>query len=114
VDEPDQTLSLREAAGAVCFGVRVSPRASREQINGVHAGALKLSLTAAPVDGAANDALIALLARALHVPKRAVRITAGAQSRNKTVCVDGVSIDAVRQALAPAAKADKVPRGRTP
>ncbi len=92
-------LSLREQDGAVCFEVRVAPRASRDGLGGVHDGALKLSLTAAPVDGAANAALIALLAKALGVPKRAVRIVRGEHARNKSVRVEGVSLAAVRVAL---------------
>lgn len=89
-------LVLREQDGAVCFEVRVAPRAARAAIVGVHAGALKLSLTAPPVDGAANAALIELLAEALSVPRRAVRIVRGERGRHKTVCVDGVHADAVR------------------
>jgi uncharacterized protein len=93
-------LRVTELHGTVCFEVRVAPRASRAAISGTHAGALKLSLTAPPVEGAANAALIELLADALAVPKRAVRITRGQRGRNKTVCVEGVSADAVR-ALVP-------------
>jgi uncharacterized protein len=89
-------LRVHEQNGAACFDVRVAPRAARAAIIGVHAGALKLSLTAPPVDGAANSALIELLADALAVPKRAVRIVRGERGRRKTVCVAGVSGDAVR------------------
>ena len=94
-------LVLREQDGAVCFEVRVAPRAARAAIAGVHAGALKLSLTAPPVDGAANAALIELLADALSVPRRAVRIVRGERGRTKTVCVEGVPADAVRALIAP-------------
>ena len=92
-------LVLREQDGATCFELRVSPRASRDALVGVHAGALKLSLTAAPVDGAANEAVIALLATALDVPKRAVRIVRGARARKKLVCIEGVDAERVRAAL---------------
>ena len=80
---------------AVRFAVRVQPRASRSAIEGVHGGALKVRLHAPPVDGAANDALVALLADALDVPRRAVRIVAGASSRAKIVEVDGVDVTRV-------------------
>ncbi|HEY8427830.1 MAG TPA: DUF167 family protein [Sandaracinaceae bacterium] len=90
------TLVIEEREGTVRFGVRVSPRASRDAIAGVHDGALKVSLTAPPVEGAANAALIALLAKALDVPKRAVRITSGESSRIKRVEIEGVSAEAVR------------------
>jgi uncharacterized protein (TIGR00251 family) len=95
---PDE-LRLHEQNGAVCFEVKVAPRASRSAIQGVHAGALKLSVTAAPVDGAGNAALIALLAERLDVPKRALRIVRGEHQRHKTVCVDGLSRDHVRALL---------------
>lgn len=87
--------------GSVRFTVRVQPRASRNTVAGVHAGALKVMLSAPPVDGAANEALIELLADALGVPRRAVRIVSGITARTKLVEVDGVSADQVRR-LAPA------------
>ena len=94
-------LRLHEQNGEVCFDVKVAPRASRSAINGVHAGALKLSVTAAPVDGEGNAALIELLAKRLEVPKRALRIVRGEHQRQKTVCVAGVSPDRVRALLLP-------------
>ncbi|MFI5307195.1 MAG: DUF167 domain-containing protein [Polyangiales bacterium] len=94
-------LALSERDGAVCFQVRVSPRASREGLSGVHGGALKVSLTAAPVDGAANEALVALLAKTLRVPKRAVIIAHGEHGRTKSVRVEGVALAAARALLCP-------------
>jgi uncharacterized protein (TIGR00251 family) len=93
-------LPLLEQHGGVSLQVRVAPRASRAAIAGVHDGALKLSLTAAPVDGAANAALIALLADVLDVPRRALSITRGERGRSKTVHVAGATADSVRAALA--------------
>ena len=91
-------LSVRRTHGAVRFAVRVQPRGSREGVEGVHGGALKVRLTAPPVDGAANEALVSLLAVLLKVPKRDVSIVGGATSRSKQVEVRGV--DAARiQAL---------------
>jgi uncharacterized protein (TIGR00251 family) len=58
--------------------VHVQPRASRAEIVGVHGAALKVRLLAPSVDGAANEALAALLAERLGVPRRAVRALAGA------------------------------------
>lgn len=89
-------LVIEEKDGVVRFAVRVSPRASREAIAGVHDGALKVALTAPPVEGAANAALIALLAKALGVPKRSVRIVSGESSRQKRVEVEGVDAARVR------------------
>lgn len=85
-------LTARETEDGVSFQVRVSPGASRSAILGLHDGALKLSLAAPPVEGAANAALRELLARKLKVPRRAVTIVRGQQSRDKTVSVRGVSL----------------------
>jgi uncharacterized protein (TIGR00251 family) len=89
-------LVVDERADSVAFDVRVAPRASRDAIAGEHAGALKVSLTAPPVDGKANAALAALLAEALGVAVRDVRIVRGETGRNKRVEVRGVTADAVR------------------
>lgn len=87
---------MSERAGAVRFTVRVQPRASRAAIDGLHGDALKLRVSAPPVEGAANEAVVALLADALDVPRRAVRIVAGESSRSKVVEVDGVDAARVR------------------
>jgi hypothetical protein len=85
--------------GAITFQVRVNPRARRDAVEGVREGALRVSLTAPPVDGAANKALIALLAKALRVPKRAVEIVRGEGARHKVVRVCGASLEQI-EALA--------------
>jgi hypothetical protein len=89
-------FEVHQDRDAVTFRVRVSPRASRNAISGVHHGALRASLTAPPVDGEANAALIAFLAKKLSVAKRDVTIVRGDSSRDKTVRVSGVSAEAVR------------------
>lgn len=76
---------------AVLFHVRVQPRASRDAIEGEHNGALKVRLTAPPVEGRANDSLRRLLAEHLNVPISAVRIVAGENNRNKRVSIAGVT-----------------------
>lgn len=91
-----ESLRITERDGGVTFEVRVAPRASRSQVLGVHDGALKVALTAPPVDGAANAALVKLLAKALGVPKGAVALLAGERSRDKTLRVDGATAAAVR------------------
>ncbi len=91
---------MQPRSGGVRFSVRVQPRSSRTAIDGVHAGALRVRLHAPPVDGAANDALIELLAEALGVTKRAVRIVTGAAARTKLVEVDDVDADHVRRLTA--------------
>ena len=70
----------------------------------MHGEALKVRLGAPPVDGAANDALAALLADELGVPKRAVRIVSGASSRSKVIQVDGIAAGLVEQLASRTAK----------
>ena len=73
------------------------PRAGRSGFGGLRDGALLVRLAAAPVDGAANDELIALIAKALHIPKRDVTIVSGERSRSKRVRIAGLDR---KQALA--------------
>lgn len=65
--------------------VRVIPRARKSAVEGERDGRLVVRLAAAPVDGAANDALIALLAEHFNVPRKHVRIVSGERSRNKRI-----------------------------
>lgn len=88
-------LRVTEAEGAVTFDVQVVPRASRDRLGPVFGDRLKVQLTAPPVEGAANDALVALVAKALGRPRSAVTIVRGLTGRRKTVRVDGVSRDAL-------------------
>lgn len=67
--------------------VRVQPRASRDEVTGVHGGRLRIRLTAPPVDGAANEGLRRLLAKELGVPGSRVRLLAGGRGREKRVGV---------------------------
>ena len=92
-------LTLEERPHEVVFLVRVQPRASREGIDGVREGALRVRLTAPPVEGEANAALVRLLAGRLHLPKSAVRILSGERGRLKRIAVRGASAAAV-EALA--------------
>ncbi|MDH3726400.1 MAG: DUF167 domain-containing protein [Myxococcales bacterium] len=89
-------LRIEEDGDSVTFEVRVAPRASRNAIMGVHEGALKVALTAPPVEGAANDALRKLIAKVLGVPKSNVEIIHGERARNKVLRVRGVGPEALR------------------
>ena len=89
-------LRIREQDGAITFEVRVAPRASRNRVVGIQDGALKVALTAPPVDGAANEALKKLLAKALGVAKSDVEILRGDRARIKVLRVQGVSANDVR------------------
>lgn len=88
-------LRISEREGSVRFNVRVQPRASRAGVDGLHGDALRVRVNAPPVDGAANEAVVELLAELLKVPRRAVRVVAGESSRSKVVEVDGVGASAV-------------------
>ena len=79
----------------VRFAVRITPRSSSNAIDGAIDGTLRVRVTAPAVEGAANAALVNLLADVLGVAKRDVRIVAGATSRQKLVVVDGVDREAV-------------------
>jgi uncharacterized protein len=82
---------------AVRFSVRLQPRASATEVVGVQEGSLKIRVTAPPVDGMANDALIDFLSRSLGTAKRNVRIVSGLSSRTKLVEVRGVNLESVKQ-----------------
>jgi len=90
---------LEGSPGEVVFHVRVKPRASRNSFEGERDGALVVRLTAPPLEGQANAALVELLAARLHVPKSAVRIVGGERAKRKRIGVRGVAPDGV-QALA--------------
>src|SRR6267142_2845072 len=82
-------INYSEKNGILIFNVRVVPRASRSELVGEHDGALRVRIAAPPVDGAANDELVRLLAQAFDVPRSAIAITGGQAAKLKTVCVAG-------------------------
>ena len=79
--------------------VRVQPRASANEIVGVHGDALKVRLTAPPVEDAANDLLVKFLADTFGIPTRAITIVAGASSRTKIVELEGITEERVSRAM---------------
>jgi uncharacterized protein (TIGR00251 family) len=79
--------------------VHVQPRAKHTEVAGWHGDAVKIRLAAPPVDGAANEALLAFIARQARVPKRAVTLVSGATSRRKHIRISGRSRDTVLAAL---------------
>jgi uncharacterized protein (TIGR00251 family) len=80
--------------------VRLIPRAGRTELAGSRGGRLLVRVSAAPVEGAANEALVALLAQALAVPKRSIRIVAGERSRQKRIAVEGITAAAAAKLIA--------------
>jgi len=91
-------IDVRETEDGVIISIRVLPRSSRNELAGELDGALKVKLTAPPVEGAANKALIKFLASAFKVPKSNVEITSGESSKNKSVLLRGVKGADVRKA----------------
>ena len=79
--------------------VRVIPRAARTRVDGMRGAALLIRLAAPPVDGAANDTLVAFLADALDLPRRNITIVAGEKSRAKRIQIVGLEIETVRARL---------------
>ncbi len=79
--------------------ILVQPRAPKSEITGVHDGALRVRITAPPVDGAANDAIIELLSKRLKVHKSDIQILSGTSGRRKRVLVRGIAIDTARVGL---------------
>jgi uncharacterized protein (TIGR00251 family) len=91
--------ALSQRGDAVRITLRVKPRASRTRILGFREGALEIAVAAPPVDGAANEAVVAAMAEALHVPQRAVAIVSGATGKNKVVEVAGTTLVLVTSAF---------------
>jgi uncharacterized protein (TIGR00251 family) len=79
--------------------LRVQPRASRSELAGRQGDAIKVRLTAPPVDGAANEALLRFLASRLQVPLSALRLVAGGSGRSKTVSVEAITPEVASRRL---------------
>ena len=92
-------VDFQDRGDSVTFAVRVIPRASKTEIVGEHNGALKVKLNAAPIDGAANDELIRLLAREFGVNRTHISIVAGQTSKNKRVRISGIDPPALTGVL---------------
>lgn len=90
------TLKLTERKDGVEFSVKLKPRSSRNTVLGIREGVLECAVNAPPVDGRANEALIALLSEYLGVPSKALEISGGAKSRNKRVVVASKFVQTMR------------------
>lgn len=97
-------IRIHETAEGASFEVRVQPRARKDAITGELGDALKLSLMAPPVEGRANEAVIAFFARLLKVPRSSITIARGQGSRSKVLRVEGLKAEEVRQRLASATR----------
>jgi uncharacterized protein len=105
---------VRDVPGGAALRVRVAPRSSREEVAGERADALVVRLTAPPVDGEANAALLRFLARRLGRPPSSLTLTRGARGRDKVVVVAGMPAADVAASLgaAPAVAPPATPRPR--
>jgi hypothetical protein len=90
---------IQENKTGVMIAVKIHPRAKKNAITGELGDALKVSLTAPPVEGKANEACIEFFAKLLKVPRSSVTIASGASSRNKVIRVAGVTGGYVRDRL---------------
>jgi uncharacterized protein len=95
----DEALRADASAKAAVLDVRVIPRAPRTRVDGMRGAAILVRLAAPPVDGAANDALVAFLSEALAVPRRNIRIISGEKSRDKRVRIEGLDEATARTRL---------------
>ena len=84
-------IAIRDTPRGASFAVRVQPRARKNAVLGEIGEALKIALTAPPVEGRANEACLSFLAELLKVPRSSVTIAAGESSRNKMIRVAGIS-----------------------
>ena len=92
-------VAIKDTAGGASFNVRVHPRGKRNAVTGVVGDALKLSLTAPPVEGKANAACIEFLAELLNLPRSSITIAAGQSSRSKVIRVTGLTAAEVEARL---------------
>ena len=92
-------IPVKESKNCCTFDIQVIPRASSACIVGIQDGVLKIRVTALPVEGAANEACIKLLAKELGLKKSRMEIFSGAKSRRKTVAVKDITRDQLEKAI---------------
>ena len=84
---------IERTATGIRLRLHVQPRASRSELAGRHGDAIKVRLTAPPVDGAANEALLRFLASQLQVPRSALSLVAGGSGRSKVVAIEAITAE---------------------
>jgi len=92
-------VTIHDTPSGATFAVKVHPRAKRNAITGEVGDALKLSLTAPPIEGRANEACIEFIANLLKLPRSSVTIASGQNSRRKVIRVVGLSAEEVRERI---------------
>lgn len=91
---------IHATSDGVTFAIKVHPRGKKDAITGSVGDSIKVSLTAPPVDGKANDACIEFFARLLKVSRSSVTIASGHSSRAKVIRVVGLSAEEIRKWIA--------------
>ena len=95
----DEALRIRETPHGLEIRLHVQPRARRSEISGFYSGALKIKVTAPPVDDAANRAVVEFLASRLGISKSKISILSGAKSKDKVLLIKNISADALLKKL---------------
>ncbi len=90
---------LKESAAGVTLSVHAQPRAKKNEIVGLHGSALKVKIAAPPVEGAANDEIMAFFAKLLGIPRSSISIERGGQSRHKVLRLRGASATRITETL---------------
>jgi len=99
VSAPAPPIDVRTGDGGAVVKVRVRPGASEDRVVGVHAGALRVTVRAAPERGKANEAVARLLARTVGARPSEVELLSGAAARDKTLLVRGFGAERLRNAI---------------
>jgi uncharacterized protein (TIGR00251 family) len=92
-------VGIQNSSSGAIFAVKVHPRAKKNAITGEVGDALKVALTAPPVEGKANAACIEFFAKLLNVPRSSVTIASGQSRRNKVIRVAGLTAEEARRRL---------------
>ncbi len=95
-------VPVKDVSGGATFAVKVHPRARKNAITGTVGDALKLTLTAPPVEGRANQAAIEFFAKLFEIRRSSITITSGETGRNKVLRISGITAAQLRRRLAAA------------
>jgi uncharacterized protein len=95
----ENDFKVRETSLGLEFQLHVLPRAKRSELTGLHNGALKMRVTAPPVDDAANRAIIEFFSSLLNIPKSSIQILTGAKSRDKKIRIKSLKLNRFLEVL---------------
>jgi len=98
-DNRSNMLTVNETEDGVTFAIHVQPKSSKSELAGIHGDALKIRITAPPIEGRANEECLRFLASLFNVKKNQLVIKAGHQSRNKLISIRGLTPEDIRAVL---------------